>query len=57
LAETGVEISNLLTQVSEFSLEVAEEGKESGLGGGRNQIPKFLGDRGLLRHVAVVGSK
>src|SRR5262249_28091047 len=57
LAETGVEIGNLLPQVHEFSLKVAEEGKESGLGGGRNQIPKLLGDGGLLRHAHVVGSK
>ena len=38
LAETGVEIGDLLTQVGEFGLEVAEEGKESGLGRGGDQI-------------------
>jgi hypothetical protein len=37
-------------------LKVADEGKESGLGGGGNQIPKFLGDGRLLRHALVVGS-
>ena len=56
LAETGVEIGNLLTQVGDFRLEFAEESKESGLGGGRNQIPKLLGNGGLLRHGFVVGS-
>jgi hypothetical protein len=57
LAETGVEIGDLLTQVGEFGLEVAEDGKESGLGCGGDQIPKFLGNGGLLRHGLVVGSK
>ena len=42
--------------VSEFTVEVAKEGKESGLGGGGNQIPKLLGNGRLLRHAVVVGS-
>ena len=56
LAKTGVEFGDLLTQVAEFGLEVTEDGKESGLGGGGDQIPKFLGNGRLLRHGLVIGS-
>src|SRR5450432_3811709 len=55
LSETGVEIGNLLTQIDKFSLKVAEDAKEGGLGGWRNQIPKFLGDREVLRHTLIIG--
>jgi hypothetical protein len=56
LVESFGEIGHLLTQGSEFPLELGEEGQESGLGGGRNQIPKLLGNGRLLRHGLVVGS-
>src|SRR6201987_1188916 len=56
LVESFREIGHLLTQGGEFTLERGEEGKESGLGGGRNQIPKLLGNGRLLRHGLVVGS-
>ena len=56
MAKTGVEFGDLLTQVAEFGLEVTEDGKESGLGGGGDQIPKFLGNGRLLRHGLVIGS-
>src|SRR5437588_8915866 len=56
LAETGGEIGHLLTEGSDFALEIAQEDKESGLGGGGDLLPKFLGNRRLLRHGLVVGS-
>src|SRR5947209_15380167 len=56
LAETGGEIGNLLTQGGDLALEVTKEGKESGLGGDGDLIPKLLGNGRLLRHGLVVGS-
>jgi hypothetical protein len=56
LVEAFGEIGHLLTQGGEFTLELGQEGKESGLGGGGNQIPKLLGNGRLLRHGLVVGS-
>lgn len=56
LVEPFGEISHLLTQGGEFGLELGQEGKESGLGGGTNQVPKFLGNGRFLRHHIVLGS-
>ena len=56
LAEAGGEIGNLLTQGGDLALEVTKEGKESGLGGDGDLIPKLLGNGRLLRHGLVVGS-
>ena len=57
LVESFGEIGHLLTQGTEITLELRDEGKESGLGGGRNQIPKLLGNGRLLRHGLIVGSR
>jgi hypothetical protein len=54
LVEAGREVGHLLTQVGDFRLKVVEEDKESGLGGGGDQIPKYLGKGRLLRHGFVV---
>ena len=57
MIQTGREIGNLLTQAGDFRLKFVEEGKESGLGGGGDQIPKFLGKGKLLRHGFVVDTR
>src|SRR5688500_19508227 len=56
LVEPFGEVGHLLTQGGEFTLEFGEEGKKRGLGGGRDLIPKLLGNGRLLRHGLVVGS-
>jgi hypothetical protein len=54
-AEAGVEVGHLRTPGSDFTAQGSQEGKESGLGSGRDLIPKVLGDGRLLRHAPVVG--
>ena len=48
LAEAGGEIGYLMSQGGSFTLKVAEEGKERGLGSSWNQIPKILGNGRML---------
>src|SRR6266545_1523949 len=54
LAEACGEVGNLLTQGSEVRVEATQKRQESGLGSGRDQIPKLLGNGWLLRHGLVV---